>query len=32
MEYYSAATKNEIILLARKWMDLEIIFFGSIRV
>jgi hypothetical protein len=25
MEYYSAITKNEIISIARKWMELEIL-------
>jgi hypothetical protein len=31
MEYYSIVKKNEIMLLAGKWMDLEVIILSEIR-
>ena len=30
MEYYSATRKNEIIIVAVKWMDLEIIILNEV--
>jgi hypothetical protein len=30
MDYYSAVKKNENVLLAGKWMELEIIMLGKI--
>jgi hypothetical protein len=32
MEYYSAIKKNEIMIFARKWMELKIIRLSEIRV
>ena len=31
MEYYSSVKKNEIILFAATWMDLEIIILSEVR-
>ena len=31
MEYYSAITKNEIMLFTATWMDLEIIILSKVR-
>jgi hypothetical protein len=31
MEYYSVIKKNEIVPLARKWMELEMIMLSEIR-